>query len=152
MDKILLGHVNQDTAFYVSDYPFGYRERCRIRYWIETSEKGAKKGEMRMVSQTTNPKKGHPEFWNKPHPGIYCPLLLMVQREDNGHIESRGLDFWSGPERFDQIRSLQGMWTAELLEKISKMELVSRKCNLEAWKLWDREKAKASNYVSDAAV
>lgn len=159
-DKVLLGHVNQDTAFYVEDYPFGFRLRCKIRYWIETAEKGAKKGEMRMVSQTTNPKKGHPEFWNKPNPGIYCPLLVLVQREDNNHIECRGLSYYDGPDKFVEFRKLmaEGMPSDFVLNamsiasRINELEFVSRKCNRESWLKYDQEKAKVSGYKSDALV
>ncbi len=185
-DKILLGHTCQQNAFYVSDYPYGFRLRCRIRYWIETAEKGAKKGEMRFVSQTTNPKaklicKGHEpgpnepmgiavycdgscrgEVWNKPNAGVYCELLVMVQRGDNNHVETRGISPWSGPEQIeafkalpvqaDPTNALQVECAAVIRGKTNALERLSRHCNKDAWEKFDKEKAKASGYVTDATV
>jgi hypothetical protein len=52
--KVLKGHTSPATAFLTMDYPFGRSIRCVQRYWVETAEKGAKKGEQRLVSQTTH--------------------------------------------------------------------------------------------------
>lgn len=46
------GHVDEASAYVVNDYPYGFRLRCKIRYWLEHS---LKKG-TRFCSQTTNPK------------------------------------------------------------------------------------------------
>ena len=86
--KFLYGHTSQETAKVVNDYPYGFRLRCKIRYWIETSEK--KNGGQRFVSQTTNPKKAG-EFWNKPKASTYSPVLIMTENEDNGHIGFTGI-------------------------------------------------------------
>ena len=49
---VLHGHTTRETAYLVNDYPYGFRLRCKIRYWLEY-----KKGHgHRPVSQTTNPK------------------------------------------------------------------------------------------------
>lgn len=50
--KILTGHTSPETAYVVQDYPYGFRLRCQIRYWLEFK---AGKG-VRLVSQTSNPK------------------------------------------------------------------------------------------------
>jgi hypothetical protein len=34
--RLLVGHVDADTAYVVDDYPYGRVLRCRIRYWIDT--------------------------------------------------------------------------------------------------------------------
>lgn len=77
---VLTGHNSPETAYVVDDYPYGFRLRCRIRYWLEY-----KKGHgFRLVSQTTNPKKpGDP--WNKPKASVYCPLAVMFL-DLNGHV------------------------------------------------------------------
>ena len=33
--EILKGHVSPATAYLVNDYPYGFRLRCQIRYWLE---------------------------------------------------------------------------------------------------------------------
>jgi len=51
--QILKGHISPETAFIVDDYPYGFRLRCKIRYWLEYNPKHG----FRFVSQTTNPKR-----------------------------------------------------------------------------------------------
>jgi len=41
----------------VEDYPYGFRLRCKIRFWLEYAPKRG----FRFVSQTTNPKRGMSE-------------------------------------------------------------------------------------------
>ncbi len=76
---VLSGHTSPETAYVVDDYPYGFRLRCKIRYWLEFR---AKHG-FRLVSQTTNPKRVGIEVWNKPKAGIYSPLAVMVLRPVN---------------------------------------------------------------------
>jgi len=107
--EYLHGHTSADTAFLVNDYPYGFRLRCKIRYWLEYKEgKG-----FRLVSQTTNPKvrnavcpthgvltapvnsqRGHDNCpgpvhfespWNKPKVSTFCngPAILALDLETN---------------------------------------------------------------------
>lgn len=77
--ETLAGHTSPDTAFVVDDYPYGFRLRTSIRYWIET-----KKGHgQRFVSQTLNPKTGN---WNKPKAGTYHVLAVMIRNPANGYV------------------------------------------------------------------
>jgi hypothetical protein len=64
--EILKGHVSPETAYVVNDYPYGFRLRCVIRYWLDSHPK---KG-TRLMTQTTNPKRGN--TWNKPKASTYC--------------------------------------------------------------------------------
>lgn len=83
---ILSGYIDQDTAYLVDDYPYGYTLRCKIRYWVETATRGAAKGQQRFVSQTTNPKRpGEP--WNKPKASTYASLVVMYLDEVE-HVKS----------------------------------------------------------------
>ena len=38
--KPISGHTDEKTAYVVEDYPYGFRLRTTIRYWVET-KKGA---------------------------------------------------------------------------------------------------------------
>jgi len=79
MNTTLSGHTSPESAFVVDDYPYGFRIRTQIRYWIET-----KKGHgQRVVSQTLNPKTGQ---WNKPKAGNYHVIAILVLDESNGHV------------------------------------------------------------------
>ena len=66
----LIGHESPETAYVVEDYPYGFRLRTKIRYWVETTNRG-----QRGVIQTLNPKTGR---WNNPKKTTYSPILIMV--------------------------------------------------------------------------
>jgi hypothetical protein len=92
--KLLSGHVSAETAYVVEDYPYGFRLRCKIRYWIEFK---AKKG-FRFVSQTTNPKRPG-EVWNKPKASTYAMFGGAMYLDDNGHVQFAALgEYSSGAE------------------------------------------------------
>lgn len=86
MKMILKGHISPETAFVVSDYPYSWHLRCTIRYWLEYKEgKG-----FRLVSQTSNPKRGN--IWNKPKASTYARFGgCMVQDGTSGHVSWQGL-------------------------------------------------------------
>ena len=88
--KLLSGHISPETAYVVEDYPYGFRLRCKIRYWIEFK---AKKG-FRFVSQTTNPKRPG-EVWNKPKASTYSKFGGAMFLDDNGHVQWDGLSEYS---------------------------------------------------------
>jgi hypothetical protein len=104
-EVLLVGHTSPETALTVTDYPYGFKLRCKIRYWLEY-----KKGRgYRLVSQTTDPKRDAPcpeiasgncvdyvdgpckvcggtdrvYFWNKPKFTTYTPLAVMIQHPAN---------------------------------------------------------------------
>ena len=93
--KLLSGHNSAETAYVVEDYPYGFRLRCKIRYWLEYRPKFG----FRFVSQTTNPKKvGEP--WNKPKAGNYMELPFMYLNEEN-HVHISNLNINSTEEQLN---------------------------------------------------
>lgn len=93
--QALKGHTSPDTAYVVADYPYGFRLRTSIRYWLETNGHGT-----RFVSQTVNPKTG---AWNKPKASTYCSLGVMVRDESNGHISWTGWTPYAGQDGLQQF-------------------------------------------------
>lgn len=87
--NLLTGHVSPETAYVVDDYPYGFRLRCKIRYWLEFN---AKRG-FRFVSQTTNPKKGN--VWNKPKASTYCRFGGCMYLNEQDHVTWSGLTEYS---------------------------------------------------------
>lgn len=78
--QILSGHVSPETAYVVEDYPYGFRLRCRIRYWLEY-----KKGKgVRLVSQTSNPKRG--DSWNTPKASTYARFGGCMYMDEHDHV------------------------------------------------------------------
>ena len=76
----IYGHTSPETAYLVTDYPYSFKLRCRIRYWLESHPKRG----FRFVSQTENPKTGR---WNKPKQGTYVLVAACMFLNDDAHVE-----------------------------------------------------------------
>jgi len=100
--KILKGHTSSDTAYVVDDYPYGFKLRCKIRYWLEE-----KKGHgVRFISQTTNPRKLGQIVWNKPKASVYCDLAGAMFLNEDGHVKWEGLTTWADVDQAEMYLSL----------------------------------------------
>lgn len=85
----LYGHNSPDTAYVVDDYPYGFRKRTKIRYWLEMKPS---KG-FRFMSQTMNPDTGR---WNpKPKASTYVGLAAVMYLDEKNHVDWDGLGFYS---------------------------------------------------------
>lgn len=94
--KVLSGHYSPETAFVVESYPYGFKLRCKIRYWLEVNSKGT-----RFWSQTTNPKRPI-EVWNAPKASTYSLVGVMCQvDETDGKPDEVGHIYWSGMSAYD---------------------------------------------------
>ena len=76
--KYLYGHTSPETAYVVEDYPWGFRLRTTIRYWVESKERHGQ----RFVSQTKDPRTGK---WCAPKPSTYDEIVILAL-EEKGHI------------------------------------------------------------------
>jgi hypothetical protein len=91
---LLAGHVSPETAYVVSDYPYGFRLRCQIRYWLEHSPKHG----VRLMTQTSNPKKPG-LVWNKPNGSTYARFAGAMYLDRNGRVQWSGLtEYTDGAE------------------------------------------------------
>jgi hypothetical protein len=107
---ILSGHVSPETAFVVSDYPYSFKLRCSIRYWLDCD---AKKG-ARLMSQTTNPKKPG-TVWNKPKASTYARFAGCMFLDDNGHVSWSGLTEYTDGAQAVTWREIYGAGCPALL-------------------------------------
>jgi len=99
----LKGHVSQETAYIVEDYPYGFRLRCKIRYWLEF-----KKGKgFRCVSQTSNPKVPG-LVWNKPKASTYVANAAFLYLNSNNHVQWHGLGIYSDAAEAEAFREAYG--------------------------------------------
>jgi hypothetical protein len=98
---ILSGHDTPETAYIVTDYPYGFRLRCNMRYWLEHNPKAG----TRLWSQTTNPKKPE-EIWNKPKASTYQPIAGVMLQNDEDHITWTGLNFYSELKEAIEFREM----------------------------------------------
>ncbi|MDD2246351.1 MAG: hypothetical protein PHC39_04635 [Proteiniphilum sp.] len=93
--KQLTGNDSEESAYVVDDYPYGFRLRTTIRYWVET----AKNKDQRFCSQTKNPKTGQ---WNKPKKGTYSSVIVMGLDENN-HVTHTGYHMGTYEDEVDQF-------------------------------------------------
>jgi hypothetical protein len=101
MLKPLTGHTSPETAYVVEDYPYGFKLRCKIRYWLEfSSAKG-----FRFCHQTTNPKKAV-EVWNAP-----------MGTNEEGHVTWTGLSIYD----FDKIEEFGKEYASSFDENQAKV-------------------------------
>lgn len=89
---VLHGHTSPETAYVVENYPSGGL-RCKKRYWVETATRGAKKGDQRLMQQTTDPKKAG-EFWNNAHPSNYS-MMVVLYNDGIGHVHAWEISMYS---------------------------------------------------------
>lgn len=85
INRILSGHTSMETAYVVEDYPYGFRLRCKIRYWLESNKNGT-----RLVSQTSNPKR-EGLVWNKPKASTYARFAACMYLDEHDHVTWSGL-------------------------------------------------------------
>jgi hypothetical protein len=121
--KVLSGHTSPDTAFVVDDYPYGFRLRCKMRYWIETTKHG-----QRVVSQTTNPKRGG--VWNKPKASTYSDIRVLFL-DEQGHVQNDGLHFYADA---DQIAKFEAVYGEALTSERDQKHLRTLKAVTALWK------------------
>lgn len=98
--KYIYGHVSPETAYVVDDYPWGFRLRTKIRYWIES--KDAKNGGQRFVSQTINPKTG---AWCKPKYSTYS-LIMVMYLDEKDHIYCTALPHYFSEENISKFKEI----------------------------------------------
>ena len=95
--KPLYGHTSPETAYVVDDYPYGFRLRCKIRYWLEYKDGFG----WRFVSQTTNPKKGN--IWNKPKCSTYVDFGACMFLNEENHVHWTGVGLYSDLEKLEKF-------------------------------------------------
>ena len=142
--KILSGHTSPETAYVVDDYPYGFRLRCKIRYWLEQ-----KRGHgYRLVSQTTNPKKPG-EVWNKPKASTYMTFFAVMYLNHESHVDWAGLHCYSGPEGFAKFRQdFYAQLSDEQKKTVDTLEGVVRKFNPITWGEYEKKQAEAQAQVN----
>lgn len=87
--RILEKQPTQEKPYVVENYPYGFRLRTTIRYWVETTKRG-----QRFVSQTLNPKTSQ---WNKPKKSTYSQILL-IGLDEKEHITYTSNSLYSTEE------------------------------------------------------
>jgi hypothetical protein len=106
--KYIYNAVDFDTAIEVDNYPWGFRLKTKVRYWIESNNKGD-----RFVKQTLNPKTNE---WCKPKKSTYSNVMVMTRKQENDKT------FIS----YEQISNFSNIKEVSLFENIHKNHLTDR--------------------------
>lgn len=131
--QVLHNHVSPDTSLMIESYPYGFRLRCKIRYWLETATKGSAKGQVRLMSQTTNPRLPG-EVWNKPKGSVYADVAVLLQDPSNGHVCWDSISRYSNPNRFREFRAAYyDQMSDQDKAKFDILEQWSRKSSPNSW-------------------
>ena len=80
--KYIYNAVDFDTAIEVDNYPWGFRLKTKVKYWVESNNKGD-----RLIKQTLNPKTNE---WCKPKKSTYNAVEVLYF-DDNGHVKVYGI-------------------------------------------------------------
>lgn len=99
--NFLKGHESLETAYKIDDYPYGFRLRTSIFYWMETTPK---KGD-RFCTATLNPKTGR---MNAPKKSTYSNLGFMWL-DSNNHVKWGGFTLYSKKESIEKFVADYGM-------------------------------------------
>lgn len=92
MKTPIFGHMSQETAYLIPDYPYGRTLRCQRRVWLESDPKRG----VRFVAQTDNPKNGR---WNKPHKSTYTDIAAGLYLDADNHVQWDQIGYYSTPEQ-----------------------------------------------------
>jgi hypothetical protein len=140
MSKIYLaGYTSEADAFVVDDYPYGFRLRCKIRYWLEHDKRGT-----RFCSQTTNPKVPG-EVWNRPKKSTYCSLGGAMFLDDRGHVDWEGVTDYSSLDELIAFREAAGLTLPS--DALSHLNRV-----IEAKTIYEAEKARGEFTTAHCAT
>jgi hypothetical protein len=120
--KILKDHTTKETAYIVDDYPYGFRLRCKIRYWLEHHPTRGS----RLCSQTTNPKREAygqknegQNYWNTPKCSTFAHLAGCMYLNKDDHVTWTGLNEYStAQESITWYETYKDGLTPELLKRV----------------------------------
>lgn len=90
MKEYIFNHNSPETALEVTGYPWGFRLKTSIFYWIETV---AKKGD-RFCHYTIDPRNGRK---CTPKKSTFINIAAMF-RDEKGHIHWEGVSLYTKPE------------------------------------------------------
>lgn len=90
-DGILRGYTSKEKSFEVKNYPWGFRLKTSIFYWIETKEG---KGD-RLGTYTIDPKTGRA---CKPKYSTYNAFMYLYIDPETGHVKHGSIDSYDREE------------------------------------------------------
>jgi len=147
MENYIFGHTDEATALEVKNYPWGFRLRTSIFYWIETVPK---KGD-RFCHYTIDPRNGRK---CTPKKSTFSNIAVMGT-DENGHVKFSGVTIYTkaeareefikaigeqnlNAEQIKQLKQLRG-------EKIVKSDPITGDAMKDFTAKWEREAGRAKS-------
>lgn len=125
--KFLYEYLSKETAYVVTDYPWGFRLRTTIRYWIETKPSHGQ----RYASQTAHPKTG---AWCAPKYSTYYDIVLMYLDEKK-HVKFTAIGGYDTDERLAEFKEKHYQefsdYQKKMLDKLIKINAMMKKVKIE---------------------
>lgn len=149
MKKYLYNYTSEENAYLVENYPWGFRLRTKIRYWIETSDK--KNGGQRFCHQTLNPKNG---LWCAPKKTTYTPILIMYL-DENEHVKIASVDYnhFDEDKREEQFKDFmethKDNLTAYQVKKLKEIKAYREVMKNVTWTIKESEPVDCSTFISN---
>ena len=157
--KYVYNAVDFDTAIEVDNYPWGFRLKTKVKYWIESNNRGD-----RFIKQTLNPKT---DEWCNPKKSTYSEVMIMTTEEK----ENKTFVHYDSVSSFSKIEEIS------LFENTHKEHLTDRQlkqiCKLKSFHgayedvkvnivntsmmskeekdIFDKEQKKAVSYLTNRA-
>jgi hypothetical protein len=102
MKKFLSGHTSKETAYVVEGYPWGFKLRTTIRYWIESKQGYGQ----RFCSQTIDPRSGK---WCAPKYSTY-DFIKVLYLDDIDHVKSDRIGLYADIETITDFKNKYGQY------------------------------------------
>ena len=116
MKKYIYNHTSFENAFEVDNYPWGFRLKTKVRYWIEDKEGFGQ----RFVKRTLSPKTG---YWCNPKYSIYYAVMNLYL-DDNDYLQYEA--YYNDCKELDEfINNIKENLTEFQIKGIKKMKAVS---------------------------
>lgn len=109
MKTFYLDARSEETAFVVDNYPWGFRLKTEVKFWIERTSKGE-----RFCKMTKNPKTGK---WCKPKKSTYSLVALLYHNEATGKTSYYGACRYKTEQFLEQLGDKLDDWQIEQLNK-----------------------------------
>jgi hypothetical protein len=103
----------EDKPLIIENYPYGFRLKTKIAYFIET-----KKNKQRLGSKTLNPKTN---LWNKPKYSTYTDIIILGRNKENNHISNMDFNIaYSDKEEYESFLNFLGDFKTDYIDKTLK--------------------------------
>lgn len=117
--KPLTGHTDQNNAYTVENYPYGFKKTSK-RFWVESKNKHGQ----RLCGQTLNPKTNN---WNNVKKGVYHQIIILGIDPVNNHVIFEALNYNDDIEKIIEFeKKYSSIFTDFQIEAIKRIKALNK--------------------------